>query len=61
MEYDVEIALRANTFSKEGKVFDRWTTDPNRSMTYTDKQVVKNLSMGDDVSLFAIWVDANVP
>ncbi|MBR7152614.1 MAG: InlB B-repeat-containing protein [Candidatus Methanomethylophilaceae archaeon] len=59
IQYNTDTALRANTFTMEGKVFDCWTTDPNRTTTFTDGQVVRNLTTTGDFSLYALWKDAN--
>ena len=59
IQYNTDTALRANTFTMEGKVFDCWTTDPNKTTTFTDGQVVRNLTTTGDFSPYALWKDAN--
>jgi hypothetical protein len=61
IQYGVETALKANTFVMDGKVFDCWTTDPNMTNTYEDKERVLNLTTTGHISLYAVWEDANVP
>ncbi|MBQ3923439.1 MAG: SUMF1/EgtB/PvdO family nonheme iron enzyme [Spirochaetales bacterium] len=63
MIYDVSAALSANTYTKSGYGFDRWTTNPNGSGTsYSDKQPVTNLTdvNGAEITLYAQWKFANM-
>jgi len=56
--YDVEQALTANSFTREGYSFDSWNTAANGSGTkYADKVKVKNLASanGASVTLYAQW------
>ncbi len=56
--YDVPQALSANVFLHREKVFDHWNTAPDDSGTsYTDQEVVSNLSAvdGDTITLYAQW------
>ena len=54
--YDKEEALNENQFVVKG-YFIRWNTQADgKGDYYDDKQVVKNLSTGDKVDLYAIWL-----
>ncbi len=56
MTYDQEIALTANSFTKEGYTFDSWNTKADGSGTkYADKMIVKNLKSSGNITLYAIW------
>ncbi len=57
-KYGEEKALSANTYTREGHTFLGWSTNSSASApTYTDEQVVSNLTPTDNgtVELFAIW------
>ncbi|MEE1290793.1 MAG: InlB B-repeat-containing protein [Spirochaetota bacterium] len=56
--YDVEQALTANTFTREGYTFAGWNTQPDgKGTSYADKKNVKNLTAEDKatVTLYAVW------
>ncbi|MGE5494497.1 MAG: MBG domain-containing protein [Burkholderiales bacterium] len=53
--YDVEQALNENKFTKDGCTFAGWAESPDGPVKYGDKQVVKNLSTGATVKLYAKW------
>ena len=55
--YDVEQALTANTFTREGYTFAGWATTANGDVTYADEQKVSNLTAEDKatVTLYAVW------
>lgn len=62
-EFDVEQALTANAFKREGWTFTGWNTKPDGTgVSYTDGQVVRNLagSDGATVTLYAQWKHAPV-
>ena len=55
-DYDEEKNLNTNTFSKEGYTFNGWNTKADGTGTsYSDGQNVKNLSITEDVTLYAQW------
>ncbi len=54
--YDREAELPENKFVVQG-YYMRWNTQPDgKGDYYDDKQTVKNLSQGDKVDLYAIWI-----
>ncbi|MBR4529096.1 MAG: InlB B-repeat-containing protein [Lachnospiraceae bacterium] len=56
--YDVNVTLRANTFTRTGYIFNGWNTLPNgRGTAYADGAVVKNLTAEGNatVTLYAQW------
>lgn len=57
MVYDVEKALTANTFVKNGYAFAGWATSSGGDVEYTDGQTVENLTATDNgtVTLYAVW------
>ncbi|TXK45819.1 bacterial Ig-like domain-containing protein, partial [Lactococcus sp. dk322] len=57
MTYDVATALNANTFSKDGYVFEGWSTKIDGPVNYTDQQTVSNLNDEKDgkTTLYAVW------
>lgn len=63
MTYDTPKNLPANGFKRNGYKFAGWSTSPNGSVAYTDKQSVKNLTAqnGGTVTLYAKWVPSNPP
>lgn len=57
-KYDEEKALSANQYTKEGFIFGGWNTSSDYSGTdYSDKQVVKNLTTGTTIRLYAVWIE----
>lgn len=56
--YDVEVALTANTFTKEGYAFGGWATTATGAAVYSDAAKVKNLTTEADatVPLYAVWI-----
>ena len=58
--YDVEQALTANTFTREGHTFAGWAKSTDGEIIYSNKGSVKNLTAenGDEVTLYAIWNEA---
>ncbi|MQW22488.1 InlB B-repeat-containing protein [Lactococcus sp. dk101] len=55
LTYDQEKALTTNSFTKDGYTFQGWATSANGSVVYKDKAEVKNLSAGENVTLYAVW------
>lgn len=57
MTYDKDSTLSDNVFTRDNYTFRGWSTDPNGSAMYTDKQSVKNLTAenGAVVTLYAVW------
>ena len=55
--YDVEQALTANTFTREGYTFAGWAVKADGNATYADMAKVKNLTAEDKatVTLYAVW------
>ena len=56
--YDTAKALTANSFTRTGYTFLGWSTSSSATtITYTDKQSVKNLTTtnGGYVTLYAVW------
>ena len=58
--YDVEQALDANPFTRTGYTFTGWNTvkDPTREnlgVSYNDKELVKNLTTSEEITLYAQW------
>lgn len=55
--YDVTSDLTANTFTKTNYTFYGWATEANKnSPDYTNKQSVKNLTTGNEITLYAVWI-----
>ncbi len=58
-QWDTEFALSTNGFTRTDYNFCGWSTDNTASVPdYTDKQLVKNLAMGEKVTLYAVWAPA---
>ncbi|MCQ2527488.1 MAG: InlB B-repeat-containing protein [Saccharofermentans sp.] len=57
MTFDVEAALDANAFTREGYLFAGWATEADGDVVFADKEVVKNLTSDVDgeVTLYAVW------
>ena len=58
--YDVEKALSANEFVKDGYTFMGWDTDPaGEKVVYENSKKVKNLAENQDevVTLYAVWAE----
>lgn len=53
--YDVSQELTANTFSRDGYIFEGWATSPNGSVVYTDKASIENVLESGVYNLYAIW------
>lgn len=55
--YDKDATLSDNVFTRDNYTFRGWSTDPNGSVMYTDKQSVRNLTTenGATVTLYAVW------
>ena len=55
--YDVEQALTANTFTRDGYAFAGWAITTNGEKVYTDRAKIKNLTsdMDGEVTLYAQW------
>ncbi|MBQ5646562.1 MAG: InlB B-repeat-containing protein, partial [Treponema sp.] len=58
--YDVEEELYANQFTREGYTFKGWNTvqnptTENPGVSYIDKQSVKNLTISEEITLYAQW------
>lgn len=59
-KYDESKALSQNTFVRTGYTFIGWNivknpTDTNPSVSYNDKQSVKNLTTSERITLYAQW------
>lgn len=57
IKFNEETALRSNGYSILGWSFEGWSTQSNGSVTYTNGQIVKNLSStpGATIILYAKW------
>ena len=57
---NVQTALNANTFEREGYIFKNWNTEADGTgITYTDEQLVSGLAAaGESITLYAQWDDA---
>ncbi len=56
IDYDVQVALNANTFTREGYKFTGWNTKADGTgITYKDGMSVKNLAVSGEVTLYAQW------
>lgn len=58
--YDVEQELYANPFTREGYTFKGWNTvkeptEANLGVSYNDKELVKNLTTSEEITLYAQW------
>ena len=54
--YDVEKALKQNTYTKTGYTFKGWSTTKSGKVEYTDKQQVINISnTNEKITLYAVW------
>ena len=52
--------LNENTYTKEGHTFLGWSKNSTDTVaTYSDKQLVKDLTENTSVTLFAIWEETN--
>ena len=57
VEYNKDITLSANEFTKTGYTFDGWNTKADGSgTTYQDKQAIKNLVPSGTITLYAMWI-----
>ena len=57
LTYDVTSDLTANTFTKTDCTFYGWATEANKnSPDFSDCQSVKNLTTGDSIKLYAVWI-----
>ena len=57
MTYDVARTLTANAFTRDGHLFEGWSTEPGGTVAYEDMAEVVNLT-GEDggtVTLYAVW------
>lgn len=62
MTYEIGAALPSNTYSRENCDFLGWSNTPNAiEPLYSDKQIVKNLTIvdNDTVNLYAVWENNN--
>ncbi|MBO7322259.1 MAG: InlB B-repeat-containing protein [Bacteroidales bacterium] len=56
MIVDVSSQLNLNTFTKSGKQFAGWSTEPDGEVVYSDGQTVINLAEeGESITLYAVW------
>lgn len=54
--YDAEQALQANSFTRTGYTFAGWATAANaETAEYADVAAVKNLTVGEAATLYAVW------
>ena len=60
--YDEEQSLTANAFTRENRFFAGWAAAADGAVTYTDGEVVSNLTAAADgeVTLYAVWADSRV-
>ena len=54
-DHDESKALAENLYRRPGYVFAGWATTPGGAAVYADGQVVRNLSSGAAVWLYAVW------
>ncbi|MCQ2462269.1 MAG: InlB B-repeat-containing protein, partial [Clostridia bacterium] len=52
---DSETELTANAFKKTGYHFIGWARDADGEVEFNDAQTVKNITMGENVTLYAKW------
>ena len=56
IEYNEEVNLKANAFTKTGYTFKKWNTEANGTGdSYNDEQEVINLATNGTVTLYAQW------
>ena len=58
MTYDRSMSLNGNQFTRTGYIFCGWSKSANATEeTYSDKQIVSNLTsgQGETVTLYAVW------
>jgi len=57
INYDVQAAITANTFTRTGYTFAGWATSANGAVKYNNQQTVKNLSTTNQakINLYAVW------
>jgi len=56
--YDTDILLSENKFIKNGYKFKEWNTSSDGTgFSYTDKSMVKNLTINENITLYAIWIE----
>lgn len=55
--YGVEVALKSNTYTKDGHTFAGWSTTAGGAVVYADGVTVSNLTAtnGATVTLYAVW------
>ena len=54
--YDTNCTLAANSFTKDGYAFVRWTKDSTTGTAYTAGSTVKNLATSGNVNMYAKWI-----
>ena len=54
--YDTNCTLAANSFTKDGYAFLRWTKDSTSGDYYTAGSTVKNLATSGNVNMYAKWI-----
>ena len=54
--YDTNCTLAANSFTKDGYAFVRWTKDSTTGTGYTAGSTVKNLATSGNVNMYAKWI-----
>lgn len=53
--YNEDCTLTENGFEKTGHIFKGWSIFKNGIKVYDDKAIIKNLSVSEDVTLYAVW------
>lgn len=59
MVYDVPKNLNENTFTKADYIFAGWSTAVDGNVVYTDRQEVSNLAPSGNITLYAVWANAD--
>ena len=58
VSFDSSVTLRSNSYTRSGYVFIGWSTDPSATEpTYKAGQSVRNLTSGNSITLYAVWLD----
>ncbi len=55
VDYDEQVALNANGFSRTGYTFAGWSTTSDGSIQYSDQAIIKNLTTKVSITLYAVW------
>ena len=59
--YDINTTLTENAFTKEGYTFIGWSTSSDGNVSYTNQEIVSNLTDEDNgsITLYAVWQQNN--